>query len=178
MPFKVKKQRKSKRWRGRSTYGHGARKKWMGSGGRGGCGMAGSGKRADQKKSLVIKLYGNKYFGKQGITSKATAKKINDVINVGDIQKNLNSLLKKYGKENELNFEGYKILGEGELVTKLKIKANSFSESARKKIEKAGGEAIVISKNEGKKIKKAVKEIKTEEKAIEKKPRVPLKKKV
>ena len=32
MGFKVKKQRKSKRQRGQTTYGHGARKKWKGSG--------------------------------------------------------------------------------------------------------------------------------------------------
>src|SRR3989344_1268169 len=106
MPFKTKKRRKSGRQRGNTTYGHGARKKWKGSGHHGGIGMAGSGKRADQKKSLIIKLYGNEYFGKQGITSRATAKKINLVMNLKQIQSNLDSLMKKYGKFiNKVNEE-------------------------------------------------------------------------
>ena len=148
MPFKTKKRRKSGRQRGNTTYGHGARKKWKGSGHHGGIGMAGSGKRADQKKSLIIKLYGNEYFGKQGITSRATAKKINLVMNLKQIQSNLDSLMKRYGKNKELVLEDYKILGEGELKEKITIKANAFSESARQKIEKAGGKAILINDSE------------------------------
>lgn len=38
-----------------------------------------------------------------------------------------------------------KVLGDGELARALKIKANKFSASAKAKIEKAGGEAIVAS---------------------------------
>ena len=37
-----------------------------------------------------------------------------------------------------------KILGDGELTKKLKISAHRFSASAKEKIEKAGGEAIVL----------------------------------
>lgn len=37
-----------------------------------------------------------------------------------------------------------KILGDGELTKKLKISAHRFSKSALEKIQKAGGEAIVI----------------------------------
>ena len=58
--------------RNQGTHGRGARKKAKGSGHRGGIGMAGSGKRADHKKTLITKLYGNKYFGKQGLTSRKT----------------------------------------------------------------------------------------------------------
>ena len=141
MGFKVKKSKKSKKWRGNTTYGHGARKKWKGSGHHGGVGMAGTGKRADHKKSLAIKLYGNNYFGKQGITSRNTKRKANDVMNLEYIQKNLSSLMKG-GKE--LILERYKILGDGELKEKITIKARAFSESAKEKIEKAGGKAIVI----------------------------------
>lgn len=39
---------------------------------------------------------------------------------------------------------GVKILGRGELKTTLTVKAHAFSESARKKIEAAGGKAEVI----------------------------------
>jgi large subunit ribosomal protein L15 len=40
--------------------------------------------------------------------------------------------------------DGLKILGTGELTRAVKVKANAFSESARKKIEGAGGTAEVI----------------------------------
>jgi len=140
--MKIKKTKKSKKQRGNTTYGHGARKKWKKSGHRGGYGMAGTGKRADQKSTLVQKLYGNKYFGKQGITSKKTAKKRNKVINLKDIEKNLDSLMKKYGNKDVLELKDYKVLGDGK-ISKIKIKAESFAKSAVEKIEKAGGEAIL-----------------------------------
>ncbi len=141
MPIKLKKTKKSKKIHGTTTYGWGARKKHKGSGHRGGKGMAGTGKRADQKKSLVIRLYGNKYFGKQGITSKRTAKKKQKVINLHDIEEKF--------KEGEIDLKEYKILGGGEISRKFIIKAKSFSKSAKEKIEKAGGE-IAVEKKEKK----------------------------
>ena len=39
---------------------------------------------------------------------------------------------------------GVKILGNGDLSKKLNVKANAFSESARQKIEAAGGNAEVV----------------------------------
>lgn len=39
---------------------------------------------------------------------------------------------------------GIKVLGEGELTTKITIKANKFSKSALEKIEKSGSKAEVI----------------------------------
>ena len=134
---KTKKRKKSSRYHGRNmgTCGTGARKKSKGSGHRGGKGMAGSGKRADQKKSLVLKLYGHGYFGKQGITSKGTERDKGDRINVGEIQE-------KY-KSGELNLSSYKILGDGEIKNKFIITAQSASKSAIEKVEKAGGKIIV-----------------------------------
>jgi large subunit ribosomal protein L15 len=162
MGFKVKKSKKSKKWRGNTTHGHGARKKWKGSGHHGGCGMAGTGKRADHKKSLIIKLFGNNYFGKQGMTSKSTQKKRANVMNLKDIEKNLVALTKKYGKGKELELKGYKILGEGELKEALTIRAKAFSESAKQGIEKAGGKAILIKSEQKEKV--IVKEEKEEPK--------------
>jgi len=144
MVMKTKKTKKSKGQRGNTTYGHGARKKWMGSGGHGGKGMSGTGKRADHKKSLVIKLYGNDYFGKQGITCRSTQRKKAKEINLREIQQNLESLMKKFGKGTILVLKKYKILGDGELSSKLEIKAKAFTASAKEKIEAAGGKAIVI----------------------------------
>ncbi len=145
MVIKIKKKKKAKRMRGTSTHGWGARKKHKKSGHHGGAGMSGSGKRADHKKTLITKLYGNKYFGKQGITSKGTRKRKNLVMNLKTIQDNLSSLLKKFGNEKtkELNLKGYKILGEGKLKEKLIIKAKAFTESAKQKIENLDGRWIL-----------------------------------
>lgn len=42
------------------------------------------------------------------------------------------------------SFDGIKILGNGELTKKLTVKADAFSESAKQKIEAAGGNAEVV----------------------------------
>ncbi len=143
--MKIKKTKKSKRLRGSKTHGHGAKKKWMGKGHKGGKGMAGTGKRADQKKSLILKKY-DQYFGKKGITSKKTQNKKIKKINLGSIQKNLLSLLTKHGEDGKLNLKEYKILGNGEFKEKLIIIAKGFSKSAKEKIEKNRGHAILFKK--------------------------------
>ena len=140
MVTRTKKRRKAGRMRARNSHGHGSRKKWRSSGEQGGFGMAGTGKRADHKKSLIINLYGNKYFGKQGITSKGTAKDKSKFINLRDIEKNI----EKYtDKNNEINLKDYKVLGDGEITKALTIKAKGFTKSAKEKIEKAGGKIIL-----------------------------------
>ncbi len=158
--IKTHKKKKSVKMHGMNmgTHGGGARKKRKGSGHRGGKGMSGSGKRADQKKTLVIKLYGNKYFGKQGITSRGTKRDTRQRINLQQIEMNL----EKYGKQEkdgwEINLPNYKILGEGEVLqggvphkgakTKLIIKAKEASMLAREKVKKGGGEIILPKRKE------------------------------
>ena len=143
--MKINKRKKSSRMHGMNmgAHGGGARKKRKGSGHRGGKGMSGSGKRADHKKTLVIKLYGNKYFGKQGITSRGTKRDIRKRINLQQIEINL----EKYGKHKkdgwEINLQNYKILGKGEAKNKLIIKAKEASKSAIEKVKKAGGEILL-----------------------------------
>jgi len=148
-----RKKSKSMRGRGRGTHGWGERKKHKKSGHKGGKGMSGSGKRADQKKTLVIKLYGNKYFGKQGITSKKTQKDKRKRINLQTIEKNLGKYGKKSGDKWEIDLSSYKILGTGEVKNKLIIKANDSSKSAIEKIRKKGGD-IILPDKEVKKSKK------------------------
>ena len=41
-------------------------------------------------------------------------------------------------------FDELKVLGDGQLTKKLKVSAHRFSETARAKIEQAGGQAIVL----------------------------------
>ena len=129
---------------GRGTHGWGERKKHKKSGHRGGKGMSGSGKRGDQKKTLVLKLYGNEYFGKQGITSRKTARDTRHRINIDTIEKNIES----YGKKEVINLEKYKILGTGEIKSKLFITAKEASKSAIEKIEKAGGQIVLSEEKE------------------------------
>ncbi len=141
----LKKRKKSTRYRGSHTHSRGGKKKARGSGHRGGVGLAGTGKRGDQKKTLVLNLFGNKYFGKSQTLRKKFVKKLK-VINLHEIQNRIPSLLKKgLAKEKtkdtfELNLKGYKILGEGDVSSKLIITASKVSSSAAEKIKKAGGE--------------------------------------
>jgi len=146
MGIKVHKRKKESRMHGRNmgTHGGGCRKNRKGSGHRGGVGMAGTGKRADQKKTLVLKLYGNDYFGKQGITSKKTERDKRLRINLKDIQDNKKRYLKEEKGKLVVDLKGYKILGDGNLNEKFVIKADEFSKSALDKIKKSGGEAVIL----------------------------------
>jgi large subunit ribosomal protein L15 len=148
--MKLKKRKKSSRMHGHGmgTHGWGARKKHISSGNRGGWGMSGTGKMAGHKSSYITKLYGTEYFGRQGITSRGSARKKNPVMNVANIESDFESLKKRFGlKDGMLNLEDYKILGEGEIKMKLSIKAKAASKSAIEKIEKAGGK-VILAKNE------------------------------
>lgn len=163
--MKLKKRSKAGRMRGSSRHGWGARKKHISSGHRGGYGMAGTGKMAGHKYSLLQKLYpGEEYLGKQGITSRSTKKRINDVMNLVDLELNLASLKKKHEKNGVLDLSGYKILGEGELKTKVTIRARAASKSAIEKIEKAGGKFMLSSEQKPAAVSKEKAEAKEEKK--------------
>ena len=134
--MKLKKRRKSTRFRGTHTHGRGFKKKARGSGHRGGVGMAGTGKRADQKKTLILNL-DEKYFGKSKTLRRKQAPKLK-AINLRDI---------KSEGQTEINLIGYKILSEGDIKTKVKIIASAASKSAVEKVKKAGGDIIVKDKS-------------------------------
>lgn len=134
--------------RGMGTHGTGARKNKRKSGNKGGVGMAGSGKRADHKKTLVQKLYGHGYFGKQGITSKKTKRDTRQRINIGEIQLNIDKFGKKTKDGYEVVLSKYKILGTGVVKDKLIVSCYEISESAKKKIEAAGGSVSVKKEKE------------------------------
>jgi large subunit ribosomal protein L15 len=146
----LKKRKKASRYHGKGmgTSGNGSRKQHRSSGNRGGRGLSGTGKRADHKKTLIQKLYGHGYFGKKGITSVGTKRDQRKRINLRDIEKNIDSYVKKgLAKKNtngfELTLKGYKILGEGEIKNKLKINAKEASLVAIEKVKKAGGEIVL-----------------------------------
>lgn len=142
MTISIHKRTKSSRFhgRGRGTCGTGNRKNKRNKGGKG---MAGTGKRADHKKTLINNLYGNDYFGKQGVTSRGTKRDIRQRINLDTIELNLDKYGKKTAKGYEVKLEKYKILGNGKVKNKLFITCLEASESAIEKVTTAGGEIIV-----------------------------------
>jgi len=147
----VNKRRKNERQRGHHTHGWGAKKKHRGQGNRGGRGMGGSGKRADSKKPSLWK---ERYFGKFGFVSKTPKTKIKS-INISFIEQHINKLISKElaSKENgvygvELEKLGFnKLLGDGKVSLKFKIKTPYASKMAIDKIKEAGGEVIGMIEN-------------------------------
>lgn len=139
--------KKSRKMRGTSTHGYGARKKHRGKGSKGGKGMAGTGKRGDQKKSFVLNKYGSSYFGKKGFVS---LKKKGKAINLDILIKKMPLFIEKgiakktaNGIEIDLKKAGYnKLLGRGKVNEKLIIKVNSFSKKAQEKIKEVKGQII------------------------------------
>ncbi len=148
------KRRKVVRYRGSKTHGGGSKKKRRGSGHRGGVGMAGTGKRADQKKPTILKLYGSSYFGRHGFIRPTTVTV--KAINVGMLNDMLPRLVseKKATEEKgafvvDLKDLGYdKLLGSGHVTRKIKVKAKAVSANAAEKVAAAGGEALAEQKVE------------------------------
>ena len=140
----INKRKKNTRQRGHKTHGWGAKKKHRGQGHRGGRGMAGSGKRADTKKPSIWK--DPNYFGKHGFISKTPRVKMNPV-NIKFIEQHLGQFTDTQVKSNEISIDlekfGYnKLLGDGRVSAKLKIKVPYASKAAIDKIKQAGGEVI------------------------------------
>lgn len=141
-------RKKSSRMRGaRRGHGFGAKKKHRGSGNRGGFGMAGSGKRADQKKPTILNLYGSAYYGRFGFKRPPEVVKKVNAINIHDLQEKLDFFIKEklVAKEGDsfvvdlkkLGFD--KLLGKGDVRFRFKISAPSISGNAKAKIEEKGG---------------------------------------
>jgi len=144
----VNKRKKKTKQRGKKTHGWGSKKKHRGAGNRGGRGMAGTGKRADQKKPTI---WNKKYFGKRGFKPKGSPRKAKNPINILQIEQKIDSWLNE-GKAKKINdsYEidvrslGYdKVLGYGKVTKKYKIIAPSFSAKAEEKLKSAGCEVVV-----------------------------------
>lgn len=165
---------KVRKLRGSRTHGWGSPKKHRGSGSRGGRGMAGSGKKGQQK---VIKLRKLGLFKLGKTQFKRPLKTItNDIIiNLSQITAKLDIFTKEgiATKEKEsykidLTKTQYtKVLGTGSLSHKLKIKAAKFSEKAVEKIKAAGGDIETFATESKDNKEKTNKEtpVKTEQKS-------------
>lgn len=101
------------------------------------------------KWSYVIR-YMPDYFGKHGFTRPAAVREETKAINVGELDERLGELVqlgvaKQEGEKfvvdvGKLGFE--KILGGGRVTHPMDVTAKEFVESAKRKLEEAGGKAI------------------------------------
>jgi len=126
------------------THGHGSSKKNRGAGNRGGKGNAGSGKKSQSKRMTED---GVQELGEKGFTSRKPEK---EKINLRDIDQRIESFVEEGLAEKDgesyvfdVSEAGYdKVLGKGRLNSEIEVHADSFSSSAERKIEEAGGEAV------------------------------------
>lgn len=141
------KRKKNTRMRAHTTHGWGSMKKNRGAGNRGGRGMAGTGKRAAQKKQSILKEFGNSYFGKHGFkTPNSKLKSKEKTINLSTLEVNPERFGAKKGDFFVLDLSKYdKVLAKGTVTKKLDITCKSFSAKAIEKIEAAGGKATKCS---------------------------------
>ena len=130
MPARFRK--KVRKMRGSHTHGWGAKKKHRGAGSQSGRG--GSNKFYARKTSATLA----KQFGKKGFVSLSkTEVKTIDVQDLDQLARTRNV------KEVNVTAMGFgKVLGSGRITVPLNVKAEKFSEGAKKKIEDAGGKAI------------------------------------
>ena len=132
----VNKRKKNTRQKGSYTYGWGSKKKHRKAGNRGGHGMSGTGKRSDHRKTMILKKFGNAYFGKHGFHRPQKLLSETNTINIEDLNK---------FKEDKINLTdlGYnKLLGKGNISRKITVIVEKFSEIAKEKIEKTGGQIL------------------------------------
>jgi large subunit ribosomal protein L15 len=159
-----RKRKKATRFRGGHTHGRGGKKKARGSGHRGGFGMAGTGKRGDAKKTMVLNLYGGNYFGKSKTLRRGTPQPKAPVMNLEYIQSHLdfmvkNGTAKAAGSSYEITLPEYKILGALTDKVKLVISCKTASAGAIESVKAAGGQMNMSDQDEApvKEEKKAAK---------------------
>ena len=139
----LNRRKKSIKFRGDHTHGYGSKKKHRGSGHQGGVGMAGTGKKADQKRPSIWK--DPKYFGRHGFTSVAQKRPATSV-NIFYLENNFDTLvtkglIKKDGDSYSVNLAdlGFdKLLGSGTPSKKFKITCDFASKKAISKVEEKG----------------------------------------
>ena len=141
-------RRKVRKQRGSMHHGYGIQKGHKKAGSRGGVGKAG-GQRHEWMHSIVI----GKKYGKHGFVRPPRATTPQKSINIGEISERIDYFVKKgfatkVGRDITIDTTKMgvtKVLGKG-LASKMTIIAESFSESAKEKIKKAGGSAKVAKK--------------------------------
>jgi large subunit ribosomal protein L15 len=138
-------KKRVKRIRGTRTCGGGSHKKRRGSGSRGGVGNAGAHSH-HVVRSLKRGIIKGMHISHQHTHNDEKA------LNIGNLEEMLEELIREgkaeekadgiYLDATELGIE--KILGKGEVTKKLMLTANAVTETARGKIESAGGAVSII----------------------------------
>jgi large subunit ribosomal protein L15 len=133
----ARKKSKRSKFRGSRTCGWGKHSKHRGHGNQGGTGLAGGKKH---KKTWMV-AHDPKHIGKFGFRSlqQRQLRERAAAVNVSD-------LASMASGKKELEFDG-KVLGGGSIGSPLTVKASYFTESAKAKIEKAGGKCVVIGES-------------------------------
>jgi len=148
----LNRRKKSIKFRGDHTHGYGSKKKHRGSGHQGGVGMAGTGKKADQKKPNIWK--DKKYFGRHGFDSKSRIDFKG--INIFYFETHLDNLIKDGTVKKEgdsylidlKDFKCNKLLGSGNATKKYVVKTDYASKAAVEKVQKLGGKVVLTHPTE------------------------------
>ncbi len=143
-------KQKTKKFRGKRTFGGGTHKNRRGGGSRGGRGNAGT-----CKHHFVRSMQRGLSFGKHGFKRPLSTVKDKVIVNVGEIDESIDQLIKegmaeKKGDAYHVNLENIgieKVLGSGQVTRPLFITAGEFSPSAKAKIEEAKGKVIELAEN-------------------------------
>ncbi|MEZ0393963.1 MAG: uL15 family ribosomal protein [Desulfurococcaceae archaeon] len=144
----ARRRKKSRKLRGRTrTMGWGRVGQHRKSGSRGGVGAVGFHKH---KWSWIMK-YARNWYGKEGFLPRGKRAEAPEV-NVGFLDEYARKLAssgaaKVVDGKVEINVVelGYaKVTGSGKVTTAMRVIAKAFTEEAKRKIEEAGGEAVVL----------------------------------
>jgi large subunit ribosomal protein L15 len=141
---------KTKKFRGKRTFGGGTHKNRRGGGTRGGRGNAGT-----CKHHFVRSLQRGLTYGKHGFKRPQSIIRDKVIVNIGEIDESIDQLVnegmaEKKGDAYHINLKNIgieKVLGSGQVTRSLHITASEFSPSAKVKIEEAKGKAIELAEN-------------------------------
>lgn len=149
----VRRRKKVRRLRGGRSHGWGIQKDHKGSGMSGGKGNAGTSSHHWIKTILEAKENRVKPTGKYGFKRPQKLARGYETINVSHLNASIDTLVAKgkatkQGKTYSVDLEslGYsKLLSQGNVDKKLKIKVKMATDSAIAKIKKAGGAVVLIA---------------------------------
>ncbi len=141
-------KQRTKKFRGKRTFGGGTHKNRRGGGSRGGRGNAGT-----CKHHFVRSMQRGLSFGKHGFKRPQYATDDIVIVNIGELDEAIEQLVadklaEKKGDAYHIDLGKLgieKVLGSGKVSKSLFITASEFSSVARQKIEEAKGNAIVLS---------------------------------
>ena len=146
---------RTKKFRGSRTHGRG-KKSGRGAGIIGGHGMAGYSKTKKIQMLKNDKANHSKYFGHYGFKRPQCTVSANSTLNVKELEEQLERFVSlgfatKNGDVYDVNLTEAgidKLLGDGNIVSKVNVTVSEASESAVEKIKAAGGSIVGFDEEE------------------------------